>query len=392
MILYYFFMWRILLFIVSYCAPFFVPYLGFFPYKELLVEFGLPSWISSFANFDGIHYLLIARQGYSQWEQAFFPLFPLLIKTISFLVPNVLIASLLLSNVCFAVGLFFFNKLLKMWRVTTSWPLLLLLSFPTAFYFGVVYTEGLFFMLFVLSLYNLEKKYYWYAALFATLSSATRLIGIFLIIPFFLHFYSLYRGKWKDFRLSTFDFMTFISPLLGLLSYMFYLWQTTRDPLFFFNSQPVFGANRSTHLILLPQVYFRYLKILFTATHDFQWALSLFEMSIFTMVFAVLCLDLIRLLPSLQVERSVSEKSHLRSLDSKKMGKVSLSLFSFINLILPTLTGTFSSIPRYALFSLSFFIFLGEIKSWKVKIGIFGVFVLLQIVLLSLFVQGYFVG
>ncbi|PIX73599.1 hypothetical protein COZ39_02165, partial [Candidatus Roizmanbacteria bacterium CG_4_10_14_3_um_filter_33_21] len=40
-----------------------------------------------------------------------------------------------------------------------------------------------------------------------------------------------------------------------------------------------------------------------------------------------------------------------------------LLLFSFINLLLPTLTGTFSSIPRYALMSLSVFIYLGEIKS-----------------------------
>ncbi len=384
MILYYFFMWRILLFVVSYCAPLFVPYLGFFPYKELLVEFELPSWISSFANFDGIHYLLIARQGYSQWEQAFFPLYPLLIKIISFVVPNFLVASLLISNVCFLVGLFFFNKLLKMWRVTTSWPLLLLLSFPTAFYFGVVYTEGLFFVLFVLSLYNLEKKNYWYATLLATLSSATRLIGIFLIIPFFLHFYSLYRGKWKDFRLSTFDFMTVASPLLGLLSYMFYLWQTTGDPLFFFNSQPVFGANRSTHIVLLPQVYFRYLKILFTATHDFQWYFSLFEMSIFTMVFVLLILDLLRI-----VRQIPWPFTHLRGVQAQRIG---ISLFSLINLILPTLTGTFSSIPRYALFSLSFFIFLGEIKLWKIKVGIVGVFVFLQIILLSLFVQGYFVG
>jgi len=368
--------------LVSYWAQKAVPYLGFFPYKELLVEFGLPSWISSFANFDGIHYLLIAKQNYSQWEQAFFPLFPLLIKTVSFIIPNFLLSALLISNLCFAIGLLFFNKLIKSWGIKSTWPIIFLLAFPTAFYFGIVYTEGLFFMLFVLSLYFLQKKNYFLAGLCAALSSSTRLIGIFLIIPFFLHFLSIYKGKLKDFRLSTFDFMTLLTPLLGLASYMSYLWATTGDPLFFFNSQPIFGANRSTHLIFLPQVYFRYLKILFTAAHDFQWYLSLFEMSMFTFVFTVLIFDLMRMV------------KNIKALRSSMMGYtlLGLSIFSLINIILPTLTGTFSSIPRYALFSLSFFLYLGQIKSRILKIGIVGIFIIMQIALLSFFVQGYFVG
>lgn len=369
---------------IAYFAQRVVPYLGFFPYKELLPDFGLPSWIYSFANFDGIHYLLIAKQNYSQWEQAFFPLYPLLIKTVSFIIPNFLVSALVISNVCFAVGLVFFNKLIKTLlpketHYNASLPLLFLLSFPTAFYFGAVYTEGLFFMLFILSLYFLHKKNYYAASLFAALSSATRLIGIFLIIPFLLHFLSLYKGRVKDFRLSTFrlsDFLTLLSPLLGLLSYMAYLWATTGDPLFFFNSQPIYGANRSTHLIFLPQVYFRYLKILFTAAHDFQWYLSLFEMGVFSFVFVVLLLDLL----------------HIIKIKKIPLSLLGLNIFSFVNLVLPTLTGTFSSVPRYALFSLSFFLYLGQIKTKAIKMGIIGVFIVMQIILLSLFVQGYFVG
>lgn len=398
---------RIAFFIAAFTAQKTVPYLGFFPYKELLVEYNLPTWISALANFDGIHYLLIAKQGYSQWEQAFFPLYPLLIKIISFIIPNCLAAALLISHTSFAIGLIYFNKLLRVWGIKTSWPLLFLLSFPTSFFFGVVYTEGLFFMLFILSLYFLYKKQYWLAGICAALSSLTRLIGIFLIVPFFFHLITEKQIDFKNlkFKINPFDklrinteqsrsiknyIFLLLSPLLGLFSYMSYLWITTGDPLFFFNSQPLFGANRSTHFILLPQVYYRYLKILFIANHNFQWYLSLFEMSVFSFVLIILVLDLMKI--SQQIFKPSANLRGLQWPITTTYFLLGLNIFSFINLVLPTLTGTFSSIPRYALFSLSFFLYLAQLRSKKIKVGLVVVFVTLQIVLLSLFIQGYFVG
>ncbi len=369
--------------IISLFAQKIVPYLGFFPYKELLVEYGLPSWISSFANFDGIHYLLIAKQNYSQWEQAFFPLYPLLIHFIGYIIPNYLVGALFISNISLIIGLVFLNRLLRLWNIKSSWPLFFLLCFPTAFYFGMVYTESLFFMLFVLSLYFLQKKNYWAAGICAALSSSTRLIGIFLLIPFFFHFLTKNEDSSKNVKHATFMLKPVLfSPLLGLFFYMTYLWKTTGDPLFFFNSQPIFGAHRSTHLVFLPQVYYRYLKIFFTANHDFQWYLSFFEMTIFSLMFVILILNLQKTIKHIRMKTT-------KCIDWSLLG---LNLFSFVNLVLPTATGTFSSIPRYALFSLSFFIYLGTIKNTKLKFLILFLFVVLQILILSLFIQGYFVG
>lgn len=390
MLVIYFVLSRLFLFLCSFIAQKTVPYLGFFPYKELLVEYNAPSWISSFANFDGIHYLLIAKQGYSQWEQAFFPLYPLLIKTVSFIIPNYLVSSLLISTISFGIGLVYFSKLLKSWRIKSNSPLFFLLAFPTAFFFGVVYTEGIFFMLFILSLYFLQRKNYWAAGLCATLSSFTRLIGIFLIIPFFFQLLADNNARFNLKLIIKNYIFLLLSPLLGLFFYMVYLWKTTGDPLFFFNSQPIFGAHRSTHFILLPQVYYRYLKILFTANHDFQWYLSLFEMGIFSFVLIILVLDLMKI-----SQRVFKPSANLRGLQwsvTTTYFLLGLNLFSFINLVLPTLTGTFSSIPRYVLFSLSFFLYLSQIKSKVIKVVIFTVFITFQIILLSLFVQGYFVG
>ncbi|MCX6732102.1 MAG: hypothetical protein NTV98_01005 [Candidatus Roizmanbacteria bacterium] len=270
---------------------------------------------------------------------------------------------------------------MKQWKIKTIFPLLLLLSFPTAFFFGVVYTEGLFFMFFILSLYFLEKKRYGYAGLFAALSSATRLIGIFLIIPFFFSLLKEHKITFT-YLFTTIKKHLFLlcSPLIGLITYMYYLLITTHDPLFFFHSQPIFGANRSTKLIVLPQVYYRYIRIALTATHDFRWYISLGEMTIFTLVFVVLIFDLVYVIK--QVLRAQTKNYYL----------LGLNIFSFANLVLPTLTGTFSSIPRYSLFSLSFFLYLGQMKFFKLKIGVFLLFITLQIILLSLFIQGYFIG
>ena len=356
-----FIVWRVLDFLVTYLAPFFISYLGFFPYKELLADFNLPHWLNSLANFDGIHYLLIARQGYSQWEQAFFPLYPLLIKLLTFVVNNGLIVSLLISNIAFLIGLFILSRLID--KKHAFWFLVFILVFPTSFFFGAIYTEGLFFLLFVSTLYFLKKQKYLLTSLVVTLASLTKLIGVFLIIPIFFH--------WIKKRKS---FATIAAPLVGLGIYCIYLFKTTGDPFFFLTSQPIFGANRSTSLIFLPQVVWRYIKIFITAAHNFQYFISLLEFSIFMLVFVILAFDLLKNFKIRNVER------------------LSLNLFSFANLILPTLTGTFSSVPRYALFSLSFFLYLAEIGNIWAKMIIALVFLILHVVLLGFFSQGYFIS
>src|SRR5690242_7110394 len=80
-----FFIWRVFTFVAAAIAPKLLPAFGNrFPYVEILRETGLPHWIWSFGNFDGVHYLRIAKDGYAyQYTQAFFPLYPILIKIVS---------------------------------------------------------------------------------------------------------------------------------------------------------------------------------------------------------------------------------------------------------------------------------------------------------------------
>jgi hypothetical protein len=172
--------------------------------------------------------------------------------------------------------------------------------------------------------------------------------------------------------------MLILSPLLGLGLYCLYLYKTTGDPFFFFSSQPAFGASRSTHLISFFQVYWRYFKIFFTATHNFQYFISIIEFSFFTFVFVILLLDLIK---NLTLPRT-----------RKNFDLLSLNLFSLVNIVLPTLTGTFLSIPRFSLISLSFFIYLAQIKNIYIKCLISGIFLIFHVLLLGYFTQGYFIS
>ncbi|PIZ68277.1 hypothetical protein COY12_00395, partial [Candidatus Roizmanbacteria bacterium CG_4_10_14_0_2_um_filter_33_96] len=257
LILLLFLLWRIFDFLIIFFSQKIIPYLGFFPYKDELLLFNLPNWISALANFDGLHYISIARNGYAQYEQAFFPLYPILIK---FLTPlfsnNQLLTGLIISNVSFFIGITILARSYK----DSNWIIVFLLLFPTSFFFGAVYTEGLFFLLLISTLFFLKKENYLLVFIFVLLASLTRLVGVFLVIP--MSFHLIQR---LDPRLRGDDrkvlFIALLAPLIGLFSYCFYLWKTTGDPFLFLTSQPVFGANRSSHLILLPQVYWRYFKI-----------------------------------------------------------------------------------------------------------------------------------
>ena len=109
-----FIIWRLLDFLIAIITPHFIPYLGFFPYGEIFKEYGLPAFISSFANFDGAQYLTLVREGYNTYTQAYFPLYFLLVKAVALLFPtpgairahNDMLSAILVSNVFFVLGLF----------------------------------------------------------------------------------------------------------------------------------------------------------------------------------------------------------------------------------------------------------------------------------------------
>jgi len=75
----------------------------------------------------------------------------------------------------------------------------------------------------------------------------------------------------------------------------------------------------------------------------------------------------------------------------KKM-RTSYLVFGSLAFVLPTLSGTFSSLPRYVLVLFPAFIYLGMIKSKLIQFGLWVIFGLLLIISAALFYQGYWIA
>lgn len=334
----------------------------YFPQAENLKSYHLPVFITNLGNFDGVHYLEIAASGYQSIQTAFFPLLPTLIKNFSqALRINYLLSGFLLTQIYSLIALILIKKLFKLLSPNHQASLLLLLVFPTSFFLQTIYTEGLFLILLVLSFYTLFTKKYKSFAIFSYLSSLTRLPGIFLFFP------AIFYLPKKLKLLSLF-------PILGLGFYCFYLFLLNRDPLSFLHSQTGFAIGRSLSPILLPQVLFRYLKIFLTFNFNLTYFIALFELLIFIFCLLVLLLDF---------------KKQIQAQNRKL---ISLNIFSLANLVLPTLTGTLLSTPRFALLSLSIFIYLGNFSHKKLKISLFFIFFILHLLVYRLYLLGLFVS
>lgn len=179
--------WRLGLFVISYIAQETAPFTPRFPYSDVyLIPSGLPQWIWAWSNFDGVHYLTIAQRGYfANFTQAFFPLFPFLLKIFGIIIQDkyLIISGLIISFVTFTAStrLFYFLLRYEYTARQTKAILVMLLLFPTSFYFAALYTEAIFFMYVIASFLAARRKQWILAGLLGLLASATRITGILLV-------------------------------------------------------------------------------------------------------------------------------------------------------------------------------------------------------------------
>lgn len=360
--------WTIVFVIFSiYFVPHRVDFLG-----GGLEHYSRFPWFWAWGNFDGEHYLSIARQGYGNGEQAFFPLYSLLIRFLSWFRQGDIYAAqfsgLMISNAAFLLGLLGLWKLIKMDfnETTAKISVMLLLVFPTSFYFGSVYTEGLFFALSVWAFYFARRKNWWIAGALGAFATATRFIGIILLPALVAE--RLWGSKGKRFIWSWLG-LAFIP--LGLFCYMFYLNQTTGDFLAFFHSLSGFGEQRSTNVVPLPQVFWRYIKII----NDIPKNDLLFFAVIVELVTAILFL-------------AASILSFLKL-------RISYAVYLALGYLIPTFLGSFSSLPRYVLVLFPAFVLFAVIlekRSIFIKLVAIVLSVLLLGITTTMFTRGYWIS
>lgn len=315
----------------------FLPFQPSYPHWDVALTNQGPEWLWFWGGFDGVHYLNISEKGYEYGlTQAFFPLYPLLIRWLN-VFDNRLITGLLISHLSLIGFVYFFNKLgrLDFKPSTVKWAGILLLLYPASFFLFGVYTESLFLMLAAGCFYLSRRRHWLAAAALAGLASATRLVGIFLLPALLWEYRQAHK---KPDLVEAVGYGAIAAS--GVAVYLNYLQRRFGDWLIFIQVQPGFGAGRQVNELVLPyQVIARYIKMLINVSPGID-------------IYPVLIFELLA---------SLGLSGLIIYALIKKL-RLSYLIFIIPALLLPTLTGTFASMPRYGLAAFPLFYLLGGLK------------------------------
>lgn len=334
------------------------------------IELSSRSLVSPRLNADGRNYLDIVQNGYFIKGiynlRAFFPLFPLLIKSFSLLTNMNAVYSGLFLAAIFSIGSIWL--LFEIVRVefddTTSFKtVILMLTFPTSYFLFCYYPESLYLFLSLSVFWFLNKKNFFMATLFALLASATRIVGIVLplivIFEGFKYFIDTKKIPW----------IVAFSPL-GLIGYSLYNYITIGDPLIYLHSWPVWGKSFSLlgpikaflsgfhNLLIGPQPFY---------DSPFVYLISVFEFGSLVFLIAII-------------------------LSSYKKVKIIYWLYMVTNAYFYLAGGILQSLPRYILVVFPIYIYLAT----RLKGIGFVIYNIISIALLvfasALFFRGYWVS
>ncbi len=193
-------------------------------------------FLGPWQRFDTLHYTRIAADGYAHEEDSVFPpLFPAGVWLLGTLLggdhANFMLAGILIGNAA-CLGLF-----ILLHRVTAREmgaehslrALLYLALFPAGFFLFATYTESLFILLALGSVWAARNGRFVHAGLFGLLASLTRLTGWILIFPLAHEFWRqhLRHGKWKIEpsswnRQNISTLLSITLPLIGFLLFVGY--------------------------------------------------------------------------------------------------------------------------------------------------------------------------
>lgn len=181
--------WKIALILVTFIGLNYLPLTD--RKSDIITEKQNVNYWQQWANWDGLEYLDISKTGYRGYKVAFFPLYPLLIRILSFTGADRLWIGIVLSNFFAFLALLYLYKLalLDYTSQISRKVALCLLVFPTSFFLGAVYSESLFLFLTVSAFYYARQNKWIFAFGLAGLSASTRLVGLTVLASVCLEYY-----------------------------------------------------------------------------------------------------------------------------------------------------------------------------------------------------------
>ena len=184
-------------------------------------------FLNMFNHWDGPHYLYLAQYGYTnQGDPAnfivFFPLYPLIVRLFTPNFDYVSLSGMIVSAVLSLAAVVYLFKLVKLDYNDSiaKKAVLFLCVFPTAYFMSAPFTESLFLLLVIASLYYARNANWAAAGILGCLSALTRIGGLVLLPALLVEYFrQRYQGHWK-FKAPDPKILLLLLPAVGFLIYL----------------------------------------------------------------------------------------------------------------------------------------------------------------------------
>lgn len=184
-------------------------------------------WLQIWGTWDTGYFLATAQNGYSAGgEVCRFPLYPLAIRAMAFLVGDYFLAAVIVSNLALIAACIILYRLMALEGTVASArnACKYLLLFPSSCILSGAFSESLFLSLMLGSFYYARKRSWLAAGLLGLCAALTRSIGCLIVIPLF---YEYMRSR--DFRLRAIklDVLSLVLVPAGTVLFFAYLYVLT---------------------------------------------------------------------------------------------------------------------------------------------------------------------
>ncbi|MDL2217532.1 hypothetical protein LJC27_02625 [Christensenellaceae bacterium OttesenSCG-928-M15] len=204
-------------------------------YIVLLLEKGyegaLLDTLSLWLKGDAPHYMGIAdnwyvTEGDPRFHIVFFPLYPILVRFLNYIVQNTFVSGLFISCMSTVIAgmLLYELALLDLDRAAAKRAVKFQMLLPAAFLLNAPMSDGLFLLLSIACMLLARKKKYVLAAALGGLAAFTRVLGVVLLVPVAIELIGdAVRLKKKNGNVLMYALPRAVSQLLIPMGFLFYL-------------------------------------------------------------------------------------------------------------------------------------------------------------------------
>jgi len=222
-------------------------------------------FLGFWAKWDSQWYYWIVHEGYwlnpsQRSNVAFFPLYPLLITLLkSFFGGDITQTGVVISHAAFLGALVSLYRLTELEfgdEAAAQRTIFYLALFPTSFFFSAMYTESLFLLLAVTSVYFARRRQWAVAAVMGFFASSTRVVGVLIwgVVMWEwlraqgwmleqVYRRTAWRSLWQGLQKNWPQVLVIAAIPLGLASYTAFLQLNFHDPLAFMTVQSAWGRH-----------------------------------------------------------------------------------------------------------------------------------------------------